>query len=942
MALLYDYYTKPAFGSKLEQKPSPNAERIMLDGTEQFPDPESNPWSPSWYDGLGSAFLLGARRGLLGVGATALEIGSGALTGWNDDTWAYQLEEKAKSLRAERNQYKLDERTTSEFSNIVSGVVEGLTGAAAALPAAGAATVLGGGPVAAGLTAAAFYGLQTGVDTFATNRDEGVDKGTAAQMGLISGVTNAIGMALPAGLGRSIVGSTLYGVGSNMGLGIGERTRLQKLLRERGYETKAEQYDPTDSTSLIVEGIMGGVFGAIGRSRLKDADTATTTGENAKASPQPGKADAEGTPPDGSDGNPPAGGGGGTDAQGGGGKAMTQEQTDAVRVLEVEAANKENLPVNNPEDSQSVDRATKAQQDTHDQILNKEPVDVDPNAADAEKVEALQTRVAEKINDELNKDAPNPAEGRQPHRAALGQSVGDVVRGLEGDPGFIAHMGFDQTVEGSGPVVAHGANIPDEQKGATLVFDTPDGPRAYQAAVVELNDLVTEYNIHELRDPRWLYSPEVPSVVNKMEELLALREMYRKGTAGEYRESVENFWRDVQPDKDLSVVQRMEEPVLVCLISEEDFATSGLNPHSPAARASAAREAEAKAKAKRESKAELARERRIRELEEENRAFAEEEARMPRPVAREVRLINVESNRKGGRGVSLFAANGDHRLGWLPKNAPGIRPLSIILDWDTYSRINKRNGSELTRAGYPTAGVAIEDLIQTYTRVHKGDKPNSVVISKPLPNHRILYGTLFLGKDHATFGQVWISDFPKYTQGKQLLWIRPKQPVPGGVEPSAWQGARPGEVIGSRPAREPTPPIEAKPTAQNPGPEAPAQSAPEVVPTASEQPVATPAEASPAVAPERAEPAATAASPGRAGSPARAVSAEERSLETKTQAVLKAAPDLKIFDAESGQWVDAKALLEETEKVAKELDEIADKALPMAEICAFSNGGLKE
>ena len=91
-----------------------------------------------------------------------------------------------------------------------------------------------------------------------------MDTETATKAGLITGVTNAVGMALPASLGTSYLKSATFGALVNPATDITEQSAIKFVLDNADYSVISKEYDPFDPVSLTTSALMGAGFGLLG------------------------------------------------------------------------------------------------------------------------------------------------------------------------------------------------------------------------------------------------------------------------------------------------------------------------------------------------------------------------------------------------------------------------------------------------------------------------------------------------------------------------------------------------------------------------------------------------------------------------------------------------------------------------------------------------------
>ena len=202
-----------------------------------------------------------------GIPAAVLQTASSAITAFKntgadvlsrmgrDETRAWWEGQKAAMDQAARDirdynkvHFEVDPETMGTASQIVYGLFK-------TLPKAIGYGLAGG--VAGGALA---FGADVGIDE--TNRlmDEGVDRYTAINAGLVSFGMNAIGMRLPAVLGASRGMSMAYGAAANAGTNVAEVEGIKFILEHQDYNQLAQQYD-LNGVDLAVSAAMGAAFG---------------------------------------------------------------------------------------------------------------------------------------------------------------------------------------------------------------------------------------------------------------------------------------------------------------------------------------------------------------------------------------------------------------------------------------------------------------------------------------------------------------------------------------------------------------------------------------------------------------------------------------------------------------------------------------------------------
>lgn len=181
------------------------------------------------------------------------------------DMEGWLAENTQKARQAVVDHVAPDPYMVGRAGEIAAGVTKGLA------EAAGGFFV--GGPVGAYASLATVEGMTT----FRRLRAQGVDEETAltaaTQHGAFAGAGAVIPMALPGSLARSM----LFGAGVGFGTGAAEKATLGHTLESAGYTDIAEQYRHTDATSIAIDVILGGAFGAWGHAM--HGDRRPTVGE---------------------------------------------------------------------------------------------------------------------------------------------------------------------------------------------------------------------------------------------------------------------------------------------------------------------------------------------------------------------------------------------------------------------------------------------------------------------------------------------------------------------------------------------------------------------------------------------------------------------------------------------------------------------------------------
>lgn len=145
----------------------------------------------------------------------------------------------------------------------------------------------------AALTGPVGTGVISGMSETAGQVEAGKPLDTAAELGAITGVTNAVGVAMPAAFGKTLTQKVLTGAGTNVVLGaVADEARSVAL---QDYPAEAAQYAWNDPKARAVDAVLGAAFGGLahlsGRVKPSDVDAALTINESAKvngSTPEPG------------------------------------------------------------------------------------------------------------------------------------------------------------------------------------------------------------------------------------------------------------------------------------------------------------------------------------------------------------------------------------------------------------------------------------------------------------------------------------------------------------------------------------------------------------------------------------------------------------------------------------------------------------------------------
>ena len=257
-----------------EVKPLSKDQMDAMDKAREQDDsvkPELQKPEPGFFDGMGEASWKGVASGAL-KSASALDTALSSTgmvraalnnaqveTGYMFDDIEGRaqhvenlLDKDSKALRKRaRDEFGIDPTTMGTAAQIVYGVAETIPKAIGYSVLAGPA----GGSV--------LFGADLGISRTQELMDEGVDKDTAINAGMVTFGTAALGMRLPATFGRSRIASATIGAAANAGLTAAEMQGVNWVLQNQNYDELAQKYQLNGidlATSAIFGGVMGGVL----------------------------------------------------------------------------------------------------------------------------------------------------------------------------------------------------------------------------------------------------------------------------------------------------------------------------------------------------------------------------------------------------------------------------------------------------------------------------------------------------------------------------------------------------------------------------------------------------------------------------------------------------------------------------------------------------------
>lgn len=162
--------------------------------------------------------------------------------------------ETARMFRERAKRYAPDPAAVGLAGQVAHGLVSGLAKMTA---------YAGAGPAGPAL-----FGMDSGINRAQELTDQGVDGGTAAAAGLVTGVASAATMALPPALGATRLKSAAIGAVAAPAMTVAEVGGIRTLLEHADYDKIAAQYQPFDPMNLAISSLTGAAFGgAFHRSR---------------------------------------------------------------------------------------------------------------------------------------------------------------------------------------------------------------------------------------------------------------------------------------------------------------------------------------------------------------------------------------------------------------------------------------------------------------------------------------------------------------------------------------------------------------------------------------------------------------------------------------------------------------------------------------------------
>ncbi len=225
--------------------------------------------TPGFFDGITDVLWKPMADAAFRFASTGLMAASKGMF-WVRDDFREQMAKASEDLDDwTRANFGPDPQTMGTATMILYGLMNTLPELALFMTGAGAAARLAFNAASAGYKVrtaqlaigSAMFGTDLGVAERNRLVNEGVDKDTAFNAGMVSGITNTIGVALPPFLGASRTMSAIYGGVSNVGINYAELKTIQYVLENQNYNELAQQYQ-LGLTDTIVSATLGAVMGA--------------------------------------------------------------------------------------------------------------------------------------------------------------------------------------------------------------------------------------------------------------------------------------------------------------------------------------------------------------------------------------------------------------------------------------------------------------------------------------------------------------------------------------------------------------------------------------------------------------------------------------------------------------------------------------------------------
>lgn len=126
------------------------------------------------------------------------------------------------------------------------------------------------------LTGPVGTGVLSGISETAGQISDGMPLDVSTKLGFTTGVSNALGVGLPAAVGSTLVQRLATGMAGNAGLGAMDRKARHDILADAGFQQQADHYQWNDSKGLLIDSVLGAAFGGLAHLTGGVADSRTT------------------------------------------------------------------------------------------------------------------------------------------------------------------------------------------------------------------------------------------------------------------------------------------------------------------------------------------------------------------------------------------------------------------------------------------------------------------------------------------------------------------------------------------------------------------------------------------------------------------------------------------------------------------------------------------
>ena len=434
-----------------------------------------------------------------------------------------RLESDAKAHREEADgRFGIKPETVGMAGQILYGLAETLPKAVTASAIAGP---YGG---------AALFGAEYGGTQYLELRDKGVDQKTAAIAGAVSGLTGAVGVAIPATFGQTRIASATIGALANAGLTGVELGTVGWILENQNYDDLAEQYG-LNATSLITSGAFGALLGAgMWRPRARAVEKAEP-----KKQPKP------------------------SNEQVAAGRVVLQSSTASARIQKLLKKDPSKLT---EKDARDLQNALRASDIAAQQMSSGQSVDVANTIGDAEIEESVMKESRGNFARAFLMDGDDSqAVVLQNRDRDTVASVGQMNR-IAAKPDYQL-ASFSRMLQDGAPIVSFGTMPDNAHLGVGDLVVGPANRRIpVQYAVVEADSVLTSNDYLGNANPSYGDASKVNAVAGNG-RATGIAEAYNRGTAEQYKA---DMIADAQHGIDPEVIKGMKKPMLVRFIGKNE------------------------------------------------------------------------------------------------------------------------------------------------------------------------------------------------------------------------------------------------------------------------------------------------------------------------------------------------------------------------------------